>query len=706
MHSLRQSRRGKRIKDRVEDSEKKESVAGVTVTCCLHDWFVLLLTFSSLPLPSQTNSLTTQDASILSRRLKSLEDPSFLNQHRRFSLRNAASPQPSEQDRSMQSGGVTQQACDSAFMTCLPNDKCIDCFSTLQVEGIDWASVTPGTPCADVTKFLFDGGHCKMLQGDVGATNIFCSTFDSCVVWDNYSPNKDAGGSGGSAAAGGRNGTIDCSTLKECNWDGFHHSFLGDGNCHDIMPGCYNTEICGFDGGDCCEDTCVSDPEFVICGTDGFACRDPTSKLCDPSLTSKCIPDYDNSDDETYTIDCSKGETMYRLIMYDSFGDGWDQTTLTIAAKEDLGKIIFTGGLKSGAQGTEFICLSKDPKCYQIDVKGGTWGNEVSWEVKALGEGTPALADGGSPTQCNFPIGGNSCARTCSGKPNINPNDDPDYKTYKDMFTCIEAKCLIQVGACKADVTCAPCFNPDAPEFCFANDNFNAVIDCGLCTCGDQENKEFCNSKATPGAISPLKPLKPDEPVAPKACTAAETLKGASSVMAFATCSSFDQIGMMVTDFDENNFGALDSFEACAHSFKNEASHGGRTALGCMTILYNAIINPGDSSSGVPTDAIASLANLLYHDAEGFCECTSKANADCPLCPSFHHFKTLLYESLDACKSLDEIDCDAWNEFYTPCKKNVEEKFGSVDFTDHNQCKFLLVCCIVSSTSQKNRTEP
>jgi hypothetical protein len=167
--------------------------------------------------------------------------------------------------------------------------------------------------------------------------------------------------------------------------------------------------------------------------------------------------------------------------------------------------------------------------------------------------------------------------------------------------------------------------------------------------------------------------------------------------MTFAKCSNFDEVGMMMTDFDENNFGALDTFEACAHSYTKESLHGGRTALGCMQILRNAIKDPAADDSDAPKDAISTLAELLYHNAEGFCECAATSSAEAPLCPSFAKFKTLLYESLDACNSLDEIDCDAWNEFYTPCKNNLVQMFGSVDFADSKQCKYWVFFIVLSN---------
>merc|ERR1712048_83082 len=57
------------------------------------------------------------------------------------------------------------------------------------------------------------------------------------------------------------------------------------------------------------------------------------------------------------------------------------------------------------------------------------------------------------------------------------------------------------------------------------------------------------------------------------------------------------------------------------------------------------------------------------------------------------HLKTLLYESVNACQALDEIDCDAWKEFSVPCKKNLIEAFEVVDFGDHEQCTFVSKSC-------------
>jgi hypothetical protein len=142
---------------------------------------------------------------------------------------------------------------------------------------------------------------------------------------------------------------------------------------------------------------------------------------------------------------------------------------------------------------------------------------------------------------------------------------------------------------------------------------------------------------------------------------------GAKAVVDYSNCANLDEIGVMITDFDQSNFGQLDQFEMCAHSFHDEENHG------CMQILYNAMTNPTvKENSDAPLEAISALATDLYQNAESICDCTKQASNDCPLCPSFMSFKTLLYESLDACESLDQIDCDACSEFWKPCKDNME----------------------------------
>ena len=255
---------------------------------------------------------------------------------------------------------------------------------------------------------------------------------------------------------------------------------------------------------------------------------------------------------------------------------------------------------------------------------------------------------------------------------------------------------MIQLGACKADSVCEQCFVEEAPDYCYGVDDFNAVLDCTMCSCTDRADSQVCTKKDGPGAVDPPDESdKDNDNSAPKKCSGQETMKGAKAVMNFSECAKMDDIGVMITDFDQSNFGQLDQFEKCAHSFADDENHGGHTALGCMQILYNAMTNPvaDDNKKNPPKDAISALAKDLYQNAEAFCNCTKKASDDCPLCPAFMSFKTLLYESLDACSALDEIDCDSWEEFWKPCQSNLQAEFGKLDLKMKDQCDFMKKNC-------------
>jgi hypothetical protein len=225
--------------------------------------------------------------------------------------------------------------CDAAFFTCLGVDGCSDCYFEMQTNDIDWAGVTATTACETVLDVLHTSQLCLALDAtspeNKSARELFCGTFHSCVIFDNNKNNKswdddytDDTFDNDSDDEYNDDSTvpaIDCSTLKECPWPRMHKQFTGDGICHNALEGCYTTAICNYDGGDCCADTCHSSGLYAECGTDGFVCRNPASANCELQYASSCpnaLNDNDNNNDE---IECNPGETLYRLVMYNSFGD-------------------------------------------------------------------------------------------------------------------------------------------------------------------------------------------------------------------------------------------------------------------------------------------------------------------------------------------------------------------------------------------------
>lgn len=216
-----------------------------------------------------------------------------------------------------------------------------------------------------------------------------------------------------------------------------------------------------------------------------------------------------------------------------------------------------------------------------------------------------------------------------------------------------------------------------------------------MCSCTEKEGSEFCTNKSGPGHVIPNPPDDDDDEGGnTKMCTPKETISGTKAMMDYSSCTNLDSVSLLISHFDQNNFGQLDSFETCAHSYRDEANHGGRTALSCMQILKNAKTNPTVvDNKDAPKEAIAALATSLYDHAGTFCDCSKKASDACPLCPSFVNFKTILYESIDACQSLDAIDCDSWNEFWKPCKANLESEFQSSELSDKDQCEYVKSDC-------------
>ena len=574
------------------------------------------------------------------------------------------------------------QECDIAFFDCVAQDVCSSCFFEMTTNAIDWTGVTQNTECSSVVATLQKNKYCKSLTES--NQDAFCKTFHSCVVFDNRSS--------------GKNRTVDCDALTECKWEGMHSSFIGDGVCHEsYFDSCYNTAICNYDGGDCCKDTCKSGT-YLSCGSDGYACRDPKSAECDPTFSLNCPPSSykKTADDKVAPIPvCQPDETIYRIVMFDSFGDGWEKTQMTVT-DTTTSKTIFLGGLESGSEGSVYVCMSINPTCYNVKVSGGNWGREASWYIKGFSEGSPSIAAGGGAMDCTFPVvGSTSCQNTCNGKSNMDPTLDPNYKDLKKMNKCIDEKCMIPLSECNNDPKCFNCFVENVPDYCFNMNSFLAVNDCAMCKCQiddpDMEGlADYCNSKQAPGVIIPT-PKDGTPPAQPVPCTPAEVLGGTTALLEYSQCLAFDKTPIMMTDFDSNNFGPLDTFEACAHKFAGEKDHGGHTALECMQILVDAAhYDVTDVDSAV---FISQLAAHLYADGIQFCDCAKTASTDAPLCPSFYNFKTLLYESIDACTALDEIDCDAWDEFQKPCQLNVKEKFGGIDFNKPEQCQFVATNC-------------
>jgi len=291
------------------------------------------------------------------------------------------------------------------------------------------------------------------------------------------------------------------------------------------------------------------------------------------------------------------------------------------------------------------------------------------------------MAYGTASNECTFPIGGKMCENTCDKKMDeVDTGDNQDNEVDAEEFgKCMSEKCLVQMGICTNDaIHCSTCLGMWKPTYCYTNTNYMNVIDCGMCNCLEG-NEEECERRE--------KKSKKFSPKSLPECTQTQNIEGGGSLIEWASCAEVGSVSSLLTDWDENNFGGIDSFEACAHEYNSDPKKSNRTALECTQILVDIMASPTEM------DVVESITAKLYTDAPALCDCTYDAYDKAPLCKDFARLRTILHETLDACNALDQIDCPAWEEFSIPCKKKMEAKFNKIDFKDKKQCEFIEAGC-------------
>ena len=173
-------------------------------------------------------------------------------------------------------GGYNVAACgwdggDCCLYTCTESDT---------VEETVYSCGDGGYDCKDNTTCVVDfyswlgDGYC-----DTGAENTRLCMWDggdccvdSCEISDTY----DCSSASASSCMDPDFAVV--TTMGTTSMCGVSYpSYLGDGHCDNTNE--YNTMMCGWDLGDCCEDSCVSSASYT-CGNYTFACRDPAYSTC------------------------------------------------------------------------------------------------------------------------------------------------------------------------------------------------------------------------------------------------------------------------------------------------------------------------------------------------------------------------------------------------------------------------------------------
>ena len=73
--------------------------------------------------------------------------------------------------------------------------------------------------------------------------------------------------------------------------DSTTNSWVGDGYCDDFDGLDLNTELCGYDGGDCCPGTCRPSDGYVCGYTYCSSCDDPAEQPCADSCSNSAVGD-------------------------------------------------------------------------------------------------------------------------------------------------------------------------------------------------------------------------------------------------------------------------------------------------------------------------------------------------------------------------------------------------------------------------------
>jgi len=181
-----------------------------------------------------------------------------------------------------------------------------------------------------------------------------------------------------------------CTNSQACNYD--PTATDDDGTCEfDTCAGCLDSSACNYLANATIIEICT----YPGC-TDNVACNYSPSAGCD--------------DDNCCYGNCGS------LWMFDSYGDGWNGSTLKIS--DEMGNIHFettlTSTMGTGDMYEISVCL--DPGCYLVNVSDNAWPDEVSWLLNMGGDGDLAnwIIGGGAPEN-NLVIGVNQTANCFYG---------------------------------------------------------------------------------------------------------------------------------------------------------------------------------------------------------------------------------------------------------------------------------------------------
>ena len=146
-----------------------------------------------------------------------------------------------------------------------------------------------------------------------------------------------------------------------------------EGVCPDTQPLSFLTE-CELQIG-CTDTLAINYQEFAqfddgTCEYPVYGCLDILALNYDELVT--------NDDGTcTYPIVCDEESTNFTLYLHDSYGDGWNGNTFS--ANNISVEGYYETTLETDGEGISSFCLNDG--CYLINVDGGSWQQEISWDL-------------------------------------------------------------------------------------------------------------------------------------------------------------------------------------------------------------------------------------------------------------------------------------------------------------------------------------
>ena len=143
---------------------------------------------------------------------------------------------------------------------------------------------------------------------------------------------------------------------------------------------------------------------------------------------------------------CADNEVDFN--MYDSYGDGWNGGTYTLT--DDAGNVVGSGGILSGAAGTDSYCLVTG--CYDLTVGGGSYDSEISWDMTDAGGAVISMGVAGTTNYIS--VGGALCGPsgcTDSTAVNYDPNAVIDDGSCS-FTTCTDYTITCDGGSFQSEV--------------------------------------------------------------------------------------------------------------------------------------------------------------------------------------------------------------------------------------------------------------